>query len=141
LLAELLDTGRWRQPGDDVLRRELPWFADPLDLLLTVGKMEFESRSLDMYADDERSSRFFHITRGSVAGRTWLPWLDAELAFFIAVNRNIGDDVAVALDYRRDPASPVVVASDAWTYPQGYLWRPVAPNFEAFADMLGLSLS
>jgi hypothetical protein len=33
----------------------------------------------------------------------------------------------------------MVVASDAWTYPNGYLWRPAAPSFDAFASMLGLT--
>ena len=139
LLAELLASGRWRHPGDDVLREALPWFEDPVGFLSRTDLMERESRSLDMYADDERVSRIFHVTRGSVAGPVWLPWLDAETAVLIAVNRHAGDDVAIALDYRSDARDPAVVASDAWTwtYPSAYLWRPVAPTFKAFAAMLG----
>jgi len=140
LLIDLLTSGRWQHPGDDVLRQVLPWFEYPLDFLTSTASMERESRSLDMEADDQRSSRIFHITRGGMAGPVWLPWLDAELAFFIAVNRLPGDDVAMALDYRGEPGRPTVVASDCWTYPggAGYLWRPVASSFEAFARMLGI---
>lgn len=94
---------------------------------------------LDMWADDERSSRIFHVVRGSQSGRLWLPWLDVERAVLIAVDRRIGDDVAIALDYRSDTGHPAVVASDAWTYPSGYLWRPVAVSFEAFATSLGIA--
>jgi len=73
-----------------VLRQALPWFEDPLDFLSSTERMERESRSLDLWADDQRSSRIFHITRGSVAGPIWLPWLDAECALLIAVNRHPG---------------------------------------------------
>jgi hypothetical protein len=140
LLAELLASGQWQHPGDEVLHEVLPWFEDPVDFLSRTDRMERESRSLDMYADDEPSSRAFLVTRGSIAGPVWLPWLDAELAVLIAVNRHAGDDIAIALDYRNDAVDPAVVASDAWTwaYPSAYLWRPVAPTFEAFAAMLGI---
>lgn len=100
--------------------------------------MERESRSLDQFARDERASHVFHVARGSIAGPIELPWLDAELAFLIAVNRVPGDDVAIALDYRSNAARPAVVASDARTDPSTYLWRSVAPSFEAFATMLGI---
>jgi hypothetical protein len=140
LLAELLASGQWRHPGDEVLHETLPWFKDPVNFLASTDRMERESRSLDMYADDAPSSLMFHVTRGSVAGKIWLPWLDAETAVLIAVNRRPGDDVSIALDYRADPANPEVVASDAWTwtYPSAYLWRPVAPTFEALAAKLGI---
>jgi hypothetical protein len=139
LLADLLASGRWQHPGDNVLRDILPWFEDPLDFLSSVKHMERESRSLDRFADDERSSRLFHTTRGGAAAPIWLPWLDADLAFLIAINRHAGDDVAIALDFRPATGSPAVVASDAWTYPGASLWRPVAPSFEAFATMLGIT--
>jgi hypothetical protein len=138
LLASLLASGRWQHPGDDVLRRALPWFEDPLVFLRTAGAMESESMSLDTDADDDRASRFFHVTRGT-GHRLGLPWLDARLALLIAVNRSPGDDVAIALDYRGENGGPMVVASDAWTYPDGHLWRPAAASFDAFASMLGLT--
>jgi hypothetical protein len=77
--------------------------------------------------------------RGSITGPVEPPWLDAELAFLIVVNRIPGDDVAIALDYRSDAAAPAVIASDVWTNPSSHLWRPVAPTFEAFATMLGIT--
>jgi hypothetical protein len=99
LLADLLATGRWQHPGDDVLRRALPWFESPLVFLRSTGAMERESASLDADADDDRAARYFQVTRGT-GHRLGLPWLDARLAFCIAVNRTSGDDVAIALDYR-----------------------------------------
>jgi len=140
-LAGLLASGRWQHPGDDVLRRALPWCESPLHFLHSVSAITSQSEVLDMYADDDWSSRYFHITRhtrerGHYLG---LPWLDAGLALMIAVNRDPGDDLAIALDYRSEDGSPVVVGSEAWTYPRGYLWRPVAPSFDAFASMLGIT--
>jgi hypothetical protein len=133
-------SGNWCSPGDDVLQEVLPWFEDPLDFVPTPERMEQELFMLDMWADDERSSRIFHVLRGSQSGSLWLPWLDVERAVPIAVNRRIGDDVVIALDYRSDTGQPAVVASDPWTYPGGgYLWRPVASNFDAFAQSLSIA--
>jgi hypothetical protein len=145
LLVSLLDSGRWRHPGDDVLRAVVPWLEDPLDFLCGPGEMRRESWFLyeDGSADDPRGSALFHVVRGSVAGPGDLPWLDVEQAFNIAVNRRSGDDVAIALDYRTDPSDPRVVGSDAWTGQQRtgrlqYEWRQVAPAFSVFAEALGL---
>jgi hypothetical protein len=146
LLAGLLDSGRWRHPGDDVLRAVVPWFEYPLDFLHSPGEMRRESYFLyeDGSADDPRDSGLFHVVRGSAAGPGDLPWLDVEQAFNIAVNRRLGDDVAIALDYRTGPSDPRVVGSDMWTsqHQTGriqYVWRQVAPTFSAFAEALGLS--
>jgi hypothetical protein len=139
LLVQLMVSGRWRNPGSTAVREALPWFEDPLEFLPTAARMEQESRTLDMWADDERTSRIFHVTHGTLSGPLRLPWLDADRAVLIAVNRHRGDDVAIALDYRRDPSVAAVVASDAWTFPTGYLWRPAAASFDAFAARLGLT--
>jgi hypothetical protein len=42
-----------------MLRAILPWFEDPLDFVPSLQQMGQESRMLDMWADDERSSRVF----------------------------------------------------------------------------------
>jgi hypothetical protein len=141
LLARLLASGRWQHPGDETLRQVLPWFAGPLQFLPSAEQMERESRSLDLFAGGDRSAELFHVARGSEAGPVSLPWLDAERAVLIAVNRLPGDDVAIALDFREHLTRPAVVASDAWTWPGSYIWRPVAPSFGAFADMLGIAQS
>jgi hypothetical protein len=43
LLASPLVSGRWQHPGDDVLRRALPWFESPLVFLHSAEAMESES--------------------------------------------------------------------------------------------------
>ena len=78
--------------------------------------MEWESRSLDENAGDDWASRYFHVTR--TEHRLGLPWLDAGLALCIAVDRAPGDEVAIVLDYRGELRAPMVVASDAWSYPR-----------------------
>ena len=141
----LLGSGWWRHPGDDVLRAIAPWFEAPLDFLPSPAKMRWESRFLyeDGSADDPGDSALFHVVRGSATGPSDLPWLDVEQAFNIAVNRRLGDDVAIALDGRTDPSDPRVVGSDMWTsqHETGriqYVWRQVAPSFSAFEEALSL---
>lgn len=139
LLVSLLAEKRWGHPGDEELARLIPWFEDPLDFLTSVAGMEWESRSMDMFADDVSYLELFREVRGSERETpVELPWLDVEKAFLIAVCRHPGDDVALALDYRTDPADPRVVGTDFWTDPRGCEWRVVAPTFSEFAAALGL---
>ncbi|UUU33046.1 hypothetical protein JIX56_25990 [Streptomyces sp. CA-210063] len=141
LLVSLLREGRWVHPGDAEMGRVIPWFEDPLHFCGSVAEMERESRSMDMFADDS-SSDLFHVLRGSRReAPVELPWMDVEKAYLVAVNRRPGDDVALALDYRTDPADPRVVGSDFWTDPRHGAWRVVAPTFSAFAAVLGLRSS
>ncbi|GAA4842559.1 hypothetical protein [Kitasatospora terrestris] len=138
LLVHLIEDGHWHHPGDDELRRAVPWFEEPVDFLGSAESMERESRSLDAFADDP-SLAFFRETRGSTAhAPVELPWLDVERAVLIAVCRVPGADVALALDYRTSPTDPRVVGSDFWTDPRLCAWRTAAPTFTAFAAALGL---
>ncbi|MFG3039356.1 hypothetical protein ACGFYZ_20925 [Streptomyces sp. NPDC048330] len=140
-LTSLIDRGLWKHPGDAVLAAAIPWFEDSLHFVSSPEQMGYQSQSMDLFADDP-SYAFFREARGSKATAPLeLPWLDVEQAFFIAVNRNPGDDVAVALDYRTDPSDPRVVGSDFWTDPLLCHWRVIAPTFSAFVTSLGLETS
>ncbi|WP_346125615.1 hypothetical protein [Micromonospora coerulea] len=140
MLVTLLEQGLWRHPGAQVLQDVMPWFQDPLMFPGSLDRMRFENGSMDLFADDAPLSQLFRVTRGSRADRPVdLPWLDAERAVFIAVNRDPGDDVALALDYRTDLADPRVVASDFWTNPSQCSWRLVAPTFTQLLTVLGLT--
>jgi hypothetical protein len=138
LLIELLTTGQWRHPGDETLRKIMPWFEDPLVFLPDVDQIRRESGSLFQLTDDEGTGRLFRLSRGS-ADPVELPYLDVDLAVLVAVNRIPGDDVAVALDYRTRTTDPRVVASDLWTDPRQCSWRTVAPTFSAFIAALNLT--
>ena len=116
----------------------MPWFEYPLMFPTSLDGMRFENNALDLFADDAPLSQLFRVTRGSRMNRpVALPWLDADRAVFIAVNRDPGDDVALALDYRTDVAAPRVVASDFWTDPTRCSWRLVAPRFTQLLTALG----
>jgi hypothetical protein len=81
----------------------------------------------------------YHEARGSKnAEPICLPWLDVELAVFVAVNRFPGDDLAIALDYRTKASEPRVVANDWVQSEGGCIWREVAPSFSEFVRLLGL---
>jgi hypothetical protein len=122
-LIALLAAGLWRDQPERALRALMPWFEDPLIFLASLDQIQRESRSLDMFADDEPSAHLFRVLRGSrVPHAVELPWLDVEKAVLIAVNRNPGDDVAIALDYRTNPLDPRVVACDFWTNPRQCAW-------------------
>ncbi|AGZ41399.1 hypothetical protein [Actinoplanes friuliensis] len=116
-----------------------PWFGDPLDFLGDVEDMERQSRALDRLVDDDEAARLFHLARPRLPADTaGLPWLDVEQAHFIAVSERVGDDTAIALDYRTDRADPSVVGSDIWTVPGQYHWRTISPTFSAFTAALGI---
>lgn len=131
LLIDMLGDGRWGHPGIDAIKRVMPFMADPLVFLSSLDVMERESRV-------EVACEALRIHRGScTTQRSQLPWLDIENAFFVAINEQLGDDVAVALDYRLDSSVPRVVASE-YDDNSGYSWRFVATSF---ADLVqGLAL-
>jgi hypothetical protein len=135
LLVKLIAEGRWRHPGDDIIRRIVPMVVEPLIFLGSIERMDSESRT--SVADDPQLSTIFRLYRGRLAdARLELPWLDIDRAFFVAVNKNIGDDVAIALDFRTGVADPRVVASEYRDHE--YWWRTVAPSFSQFVAMMGL---
>jgi hypothetical protein len=137
LLVELLEQGRWQHPGDDVLQQLIPFFREPVDFLMTVQSMRRESTHF--LADEPRMAKVFHEARGSKSAEpVCLPWLDVELAVFVAVNLVPGDDLAIALDYRIAPANPRVVANEWHDGPGGCIWREVAPSFSTFVRVLGI---
>jgi hypothetical protein len=136
LLVELMRDGRWVHPGDARLREVIPFLVDPVVFLNMLEAMNFESSG--RLADDPQDSAVFHLVRGSrVPEPVELPWLDADRADFVAVNRWPGDDVGIAMDYRTDAGDPRVVASD-WGSGQGCVWREVAPTFSSFVRLLGM---
>ncbi|MDC0666470.1 hypothetical protein [Nannocystis radixulma] len=115
----------------------MPSLREPVDFLVSVETMRRESGT--SLAEDPRTSRFFRMVLGSMQPTpVELPWLDAELAVFVAVNREPGADLGIALDYRTSREDPRVVASDWWSEPGGCCWRVAAPTFSAFAAQLGL---
>ena len=131
LLVEMIRDGRWQHPGDEVLTRVVPFMSDPLDFLTSLDAIRFNSSlSLGFSGEPLRiHCRWFRSSK--------LPWLNMRRAFFIAINRNIGDDVAIALDYRTNSLEPRVVASE-YTDANGYRWCAVADTFSAFVESLAI---
>lgn len=56
----------------------------------------------------------------------------------IAMNREHGADLGIALDYRTDFNDPRVVASDWWTEEHQCNWRLVEERFSIFVEKLQL---
>jgi hypothetical protein len=137
LLVELLQRGRWRHPGDEALQRLIPFLREPVDFLTTIEAMRRESAG--RIADEPSIAGVYHMARGSRrAEPICLPWLDVELAVFVAVDRVPEDDLAIALDCRTGAADPRVVANDWHHGPGGCIWREVAASFSVFVRLLGV---
>jgi hypothetical protein len=135
LFVQLLQQGRWQHPGDEALQRLIPFLREPVDFLTMVEAMRRESSGF--LADEARVAKVFHEARGSkIAEPICLPWLDVELAVFVAVNRFPGDDLGIALDYRTGSANPRVVANDWHSGAGGCVWREAAPSFSEFVRLL-----
>jgi hypothetical protein len=138
LLRKLLLEGKWKHPGHDIIAEVIPSLRNEIDrviFLQSVDQMRFESTGL--LADYPDMLEFIHQVRGSkYSTPVELPWLDVEKAILIAVNLQIGADVAIALDYRTSEDDPRVVASD-WNS-KGHFWREVTPTFSEFVKRIGL---
>jgi len=132
LLRDLIASERWRQPADDVIFAAVPYLREPVDLLLSEAVMRFESQGQCV------GFPHFREYRSSESEAQPLPWLDADLALFIAVNRQSGADVGIALDYRTSSTDPRVVASDWWSGDSTCYWKEVASTFSEFVSRLRL---
>lgn len=135
-IISLMDNGRWVHPGDVVVKKAIPFLNEPVDFL-SVDSMEFESSG--HLADDPGSSLLFHEMRGSDSVIVPdFPWRDVSRSFFIAVNRIPGDDIGIALDFRRGVESdPSVIASD-WSN-RTCEWRLVSDSLSEFLQRAGLT--
>jgi len=98
LLIELINTGRWKQPPDETIKKVIPFLQEPMDFLPGIDAMQQESTGF--LADSPEMSELFHEYRGSKVPERELPWLDVDKALFIAVNRIAGADIGIVLDYR-----------------------------------------
>lgn len=150
-----MQQGRWRQPTDERWAAAVPWLAVPLerlDLLLSVGEIERESTGLGRF--NARPWRTGSPT--SFPEADWDPtWLDPARALIIAVNREPGADVAIALDLRARAEDPRVVGSvyvekhpltseERSSVRKGvafherdlHLWREVSPRLSDFLQTL-----
>jgi hypothetical protein len=132
LLRDLLASGRWQQPSDEVIYAAVPLLREPVDFLLSEASMRFESQG------QCSGLPHFREYRGSESAYRALPWLDDDLALFIAVNREIGADIGIALDYRTSSIDPCVVASDWWSGDQTCHWREVTSTLSEFVRRLYL---
>jgi hypothetical protein len=81
----------------------------------------------------------FREYRSSESEPRPLPWLDDDFALFIAINREAGADIGIALDYRTSPVDPRVVTSDWWSIdPTTCYWQEVTSTFSEFVRRLQL---
>ncbi len=145
LLLDLIAEGKWLQPSKHQWETITPWLKEPIDqvdLLLSLDKMQSESRGLDYLTGLQwsicSSKILTHYQDHSL-------WLNADKAFLIAVNREIGSDLALALDFRKTPSNPRVIASvyvdqhdiskaekSNLQQEQMHFWREVSPCFHEF---------
>lgn len=134
-LIELIESGRWVHPSDQVMLSKIPFIRDPLVFLGSKENMIFESGPL--MSPDEAENKMFSEYRGSVFDKRDLPWIDVEKTLFIICNKWPGDDVGIALDYRTGNESPRVVGGD-WHSGEGCIYREISPSFDRFVEYLGL---
>lgn len=118
-LVLLLSGGRWTAPDDAVLRRVFP---EPADFPSFYDAASIVGVNRGWHSE----SRAAYVCRPDAAN----PPGDIDPARSLLIGE-LGPDQMFALDYRR-PGSPGVV------YLAEPGWVEVAPDFDAFADRLGL---
>lgn len=135
LMLELMEQGKWQHPGDAVIRQVVPFFQAEVDFLQAWEVMARESGG--QLEDTEED--FFYERRSSKDARAnALPWRDLDKSFLFAVNRERGDDIALALDFRSSVEDPQVIGNNWYTGARGCVWELVSPLFSAFCERVGL---
>lgn len=133
-LVSLNESEKWKHPGDNAVKMVVPFLNEPIDFL-SIDSMECESSG--HLADKPDVSSLFHEMRGSDSVSVPdLPWRDVSRSFLIAVNRFPGDDIGIALDFRKGIESdPSVIASD-WN-DETCKWRRVSDSLSEFLRRVG----
>ena len=132
LLVDLIREGVWQQFSDDAISECAPFLKVPMVLLKSLAEIRAISLDESLQKESVLGIKSSHSSGRSVA----LPFLDANLCLFLAVNAIPGDDSAIALDYRPGLGTPQVVASD-WSAAQGHCqWKVISETFDAFVSKL-----
>ncbi len=140
--AELWSAGEWQQPDEALIQSLIPWLQGPIEFIEAMHWMVTENHTL--LADHRYDARTWREYRGSVSpDKTDLPWRDLDQSLFLAVNRNPGDDLGVALDFRTSTDNPRVVASYWCGEREDYHveWRLVTDTFSEFLTRLEMVVS
>ena len=134
LLIDLIRTGRWIHPGDDLMLAKVPFIHEPMELFGSDYKPIVSISMMGLY---ENKNELFPEYRGSLFPERVLPWIDFELALFLMANKYPGDDVGIALDYRTGPDSPRVIGTD-WHTAGDSGYRIICETFDEFVELLDL---
>lgn len=137
LLVEMMADGRWKHPGDGIMRDCVPFIHAPLEFAATKEAMLFNSGPL-MFDDGQNECERLSEYRGSCVSHRDLPWIDVEQTIFIIHNKMPGDDVGIALDYRTGIASPRVIGGD-WHSGSYLSYREISGTFREFAELIGIA--
>ncbi len=127
-----MSNGTWIHPGHEKLQKVVPFITDPLVFLNSYQTMLFESSFSYVEEEDE----LFFVYKGSVVEPRELPWVDSEKILLIAVNENLGDDVAIGLDYRTGENSPIVVGTHWLNGDKGCEWEIISDSISDFLHSL-----
>jgi hypothetical protein len=140
LLMEMLEQGRWKHPGDEVLRSLIPGLYepthDPVDFLQSVDSIARNSPNGPIGGKEMMNT--YKEKRGSGGAVPELPWVDVEKRLLVAVCKWPGDDVGIALDYRTSVTDPSVVALCYGGDGIGFYWTRVSDSFTKFVECSGL---
>lgn len=134
LLVKLVNEGFWVKGSELDIKKHYEFLNDPLTFLQSFQGM----KSTPSFKYDE----VLRIYSSSEVGLNRnLPWLDIDNSIFIAINKNPGDDIAIALDYRDNSTSPIVVASK-WTEVNGYCeWVKIENTFDDLVQTLKMNVA
>lgn len=134
LLIKLMKEGKWKNPKKEIIKEVIPFFKYDIDFLRTIEEMRSESQGICEDVD------FFFEKRSSKDDKAKkLPYRDLDLSFLIAVSASLGDDIAIALDFRTSMENPRVIANNWWRNKEvGCQWEEVSPDFESFVKALKL---
>lgn len=135
-LTQMIQNKKWVHPGDKILEEKIPFIDCTLDFLQTKEKMLINSWGILM--EDEAEKETFSAYRGSFATKRDLPWIDVEKSIAIIINRELGDDHVISLDFRRSLNNPRVVGSEWISNPTRMIYREISPTFSDFLKLLGM---
>ena len=135
VLFELIESGRWHQPSDAVVRELVPIDELPFDFRLTPDMLGMNG--LSHLLKHRKLREQFHVYRsGWFRKAKPLPWIDVWKAIVIAEGRMHGSDSGIVLDLRTSTEDPAVLASNWEVVPGRCRWEVISPALSIFMSAI-----
>ena len=128
LLIDLIKQGIWQTYTTQKIRKVAPFLIEPMEFLQSIEEIKNVSENPILLQENIFGIQSSRLLESNIE----FPLLDYDKSIYIAINKYPGDDIGIALDFRKNSTEPCVVASDFNGHHPHCEWRVISQNLADF---------